>query len=56
MDPRVTASLAFLFSAVWAVLMIWDAASAGYNPPAAIHGVPTLVIGALITNQLRKGP
>lgn len=55
MNPRLTAALIFLFSIVWAASMIVDAVpAANYDPPAAIHGVPTLVIGLLVNEQLRK--
>jgi hypothetical protein len=53
-NPKLVAALATLFSVVWAFSMVWDALTTGYDPPAAIHGIPTLIVGGLISVHLRK--
>jgi hypothetical protein len=47
MNSRVTAGLAIVVCAIWALSMITDAVNANYDPPAGIHGALMLVLGGI---------
>jgi len=47
MNDRATTFLAIGVFIVWAASMIYDGLNTTYEPPAAIHGAITLVLGGI---------
>jgi hypothetical protein len=47
LSDRSVSGIAFVITGTWALLALFDAASASYQVPNSVHGIMGLVAGAL---------